>query len=102
MSLSAKAPGAASASSSSAGKKKAGSAAAAAAAAAKSAGTSVSMSAKKPDGAAQQIDHTASSSDLFARSVSMMAIAHVARGAGFDAVQRSAGDALVDILAKCT
>lgn len=42
-----------------------------------------------------------SSGDLFARSVSMMAVAHIARGVGFDAVQRSAGDALVDILAKC-
>lgn len=72
-------------------------------------GTSVSMSAKKSGDAAHlnlggesASSGAISSGDLFARSISMMAVAHIARGVGFDAVQRSAGDALVDILGKCT
>ncbi|TMW55479.1 hypothetical protein Poli38472_010361 [Pythium oligandrum] len=40
------------------------------------------------------------SAEHFARSVALMSVAHVARGVGFEAVQRSAGDALVEILAK--
>ncbi|TYZ58877.1 hypothetical protein PybrP1_007154 [[Pythium] brassicae (nom. inval.)] len=67
-------------------------------AAATTAGTSVSMSSKKPEASAG--DGAAASGELFARSVALMAAAHVARGAGFDALQRSAGDALVEILAK--
>lgn len=59
------------------------------------------MSLKKPD-AALGGDGAAASGELFARSVGLMAAAHAARGAGFDALQRSAGDALVEILAKCT
>lgn len=39
--------------------------------------------------------------DHFARNVALMSVAHVARSVGFDAVQRSAGDALAGILAKC-
>lgn len=87
-------------------KKKSGSAASKAGGA--HGGTSVSMSAKKPGDAAQGTGGESTSSgaissgDLFARSISMMAVAHIARGVGFDAVQRSAGDALVDILGKCT
>ncbi|KAF1316315.1 Transcription initiation factor, partial [Globisporangium splendens] len=83
---------------SSAGKKKASGSAASASG---GGGTSVSMSAKTA-GATGSADQASaiSSGDLFARSVSMMAVAHIARGVGFDAVQRSAGDALVDILAK--
>ncbi|DAZ95045.1 TPA: hypothetical protein N0F65_002779 [Lagenidium giganteum] len=70
-------------------------------AAAQGGGTSVSMSTKKAgDGVGEALAASASSGDVFARSIAMMALAHIARGAGFDAVQRSAGDALVDILAK--
>ncbi|GAB9471964.1 Transcription initiation factor [Globisporangium polare] len=85
-------------------KKKSGSAASKAGGA--HGGTSVSMSAKKPGDATQSAGGESascgaiSSGDLFARSISMMAVAHIARGVGFDAVQRSAGDALVDILGK--
>lgn len=39
------------------------------------------------------------SADQFARSVSLMAVAHVARGVGFESIQRSAGDAMAEILA---
>ncbi|KAJ0400516.1 hypothetical protein ATCC90586_009739 [Pythium insidiosum] len=40
------------------------------------------------------------SAEHFARSVALMSVAHIARGVGFDAIQRSAGDALVELLAK--
>ncbi|POM67953.1 hypothetical protein PHPALM_15948, partial [Phytophthora palmivora] len=64
-----------------------------------SSGTSVSMSKKAADG----LDGGAaglSSGDLFARNLSVMSVAHIARGVGFDAVQKSAADALTEILAK--
>ncbi|KUF90272.1 mannitol dehydrogenase [Phytophthora nicotianae] len=41
-----------------------------------------------------------SSGDLFVRNLSVMSVAHIARGVGFDAVQKSAADALTEILAK--
>ncbi|KAG6584579.1 Transcription initiation factor TFIID subunit 3 [Phytophthora cinnamomi] len=64
-------------------------------------GTSVSMS-KKADGGLDALGGAAglSSGDLFARNLSVMSVAHVARGVGFDAVQKSAADALTEILAK--
>ncbi|GLE03993.1 hypothetical protein PINS_up012904 [Pythium insidiosum] len=40
------------------------------------------------------------SAEHFARSVALMSVAHIARGVGFDAIQRSAGDALVELLAR--
>jgi histone H3/H4 len=36
----------------------------------------------------------------FARSIALMSAAHIARGVGFESVQRSAGDALAEILGK--
>ncbi|KAE9019965.1 hypothetical protein PR003_g13278 [Phytophthora rubi] len=64
-------------------------------------GTSVSMS-KKAGGGLDALGGSAglSSGDLFARNLSVMSVAHVARGVGFDAVQKSAADALTEILAK--
>lgn len=103
------ASGAASASSSSAPKKKASARSGAAGGAANSAGngggTSVSMrklgDPTGADAAAGAAYADGNSGDLFARNLSMMAVAHVARGVGFDALQKSAADALVDIFAKC-
>lgn len=68
-----------------------------------SGGTSVSMSKKAADGGLDALGSAAglSSGDLFARNLSVMSVAHVARGVGFDAVQKSAADALTEILAKC-
>lgn len=67
-------------------------------------GTSVSMSKKADGGGVDALGGAAglSSGDLFARNLSVMSVAHVARGVGFDAVQKSAADALTEILAKCT
>ncbi|KAG1701933.1 hypothetical protein DVH05_010423 [Phytophthora capsici] len=64
-------------------------------------GTSVSMS-KKADGTLDALGGAPglSSGDLFARNLSVMSVAHIARGVGFDAVQKSAADALTEILAK--
>jgi hypothetical protein len=66
-------------------------------------GTSVSMSKKAADGGLDALGSAAglSSGDLFARNLSVMCVAHVARGVGFDAVHKSAADALTEILAKC-
>ncbi|KUF85517.1 Transcription initiation factor TFIID subunit 3 [Phytophthora nicotianae] len=64
-----------------------------------SGGTSVSMSKKAADdplGGGAGL----SSGDLFVRNLSVMSVAHIARGVGFDAVQKSAADALTEILAK--
>ncbi|RLN54056.1 hypothetical protein BBJ29_008311 [Phytophthora kernoviae] len=60
------------------------------------------MSRKQADGASDAALNAAglSSGDLFARNLSVMALAHIARGVGFDAVQKSAADALSEILAK--
>lgn len=41
-----------------------------------------------------------SSGDLFARNLSLMSVAHIARGVGYTAVQKSAADVLAEILAK--
>ncbi|CAI5738171.1 unnamed protein product [Hyaloperonospora brassicae] len=69
-----------------------------------SGGTSVSMSKKAAaDGSLDALVGGAaglSSGDLFARNLSVMSVAHVANGVGFDAVQKSAADALAEILAK--
>lgn len=78
---------------------------AAAGAPAAAGGTSVSM--KKPADAAAEAAAAANAGsgtagDQFARGLSVMSVAHVARGVGFDALQKSATDALVDIFAKCT
>ncbi|RLN74533.1 hypothetical protein BBJ28_00009459 [Nothophytophthora sp. Chile5] len=94
----AKAKSGASASASSSARKKDGRKASAGAAAG---GTSVSMSSKKEADASASVDAALSSGDLFARNLSGMAVAHAARGVGFDAIQRTAADALTDILAKC-
>ncbi|RLN74625.1 hypothetical protein BBJ28_00012696 [Nothophytophthora sp. Chile5] len=94
----AKAKSGAAASSSASARKKDGRKASAGAAAG---GTSVSMSSKKEADASASADAALSSGDLFARNLSGMAVAHVARGVGFDAIQRTAADALTDILAKC-
>ncbi|ETM03651.1 hypothetical protein, variant 2 [Phytophthora nicotianae] len=64
-----------------------------------SGGTSVSMSKKAADDALGG-GAGLSSGDLFARNLSVMSVAHIARGVGFDAVQKSAADALTEILAK--
>ncbi|CAH0486873.1 unnamed protein product [Peronospora farinosa] len=65
-------------------------------------GTSVSMSKKGTDGGLDVLGGGGglSSGDLFARNLSAMSVAHVARGVGFDAVEKSALDALTEILAK--
>ncbi|KAL4101464.1 hypothetical protein PRIC1_005216 [Phytophthora ramorum] len=67
-----------------------------------STGTTVSMSKKAADGGLDALGGAAglSSGDLFARNLSVMSVAHIARGVGFDAVQKSAADALTEILAK--
>jgi hypothetical protein len=103
------ASGAAAASSTSAPKKKSSARSSAAGVAAGGAGgnggTSVSMrklgDPAAADAAAGAAGADGNSGDLFARNLSMMAVAHVARGVGFDALQKSAADALVDIFAKC-
>uniref|UniRef100_M4BRY6 Transcription initiation factor TFIID subunit 8 n=1 Tax=Hyaloperonospora arabidopsidis (strain Emoy2) TaxID=559515 RepID=M4BRY6_HYAAE len=60
------------------------------------------MSKKAADGSLDALGGAAglSSGDLFARNLSVMSVAHVAKGVGFDAVQKSAADALSEILAK--
>ena len=68
-------------------------------------GASVSMSKKGVDGGLDALGSGGSglsSGALFARNLSAMSVAHVARGVGFDAVEKSALDALTEIVAKCT
>ncbi|TDH71703.1 hypothetical protein CCR75_001102 [Bremia lactucae] len=63
-------------------------------------GTSVSMSKKAADDAMGSAA-SLSSGDLFVRNLSIMSVAHIARGVGFDAIQKSAADVLAEILGKC-
>ncbi|CEG40247.1 hypothetical protein L917_00159 [Plasmopara halstedii] len=62
-------------------------------------GTSVSMSKRAVDDALGTAAGL-SSGDLFARNLSLMSVAHIARGVGFEAVQKSAADVLAEILPK--
>ncbi|CAH0479872.1 unnamed protein product [Peronospora belbahrii] len=60
------------------------------------------MSKKTIDGGLDALGGAAglSSGDVFARNLSAMSVAHVARGVGFDTIQKSAVDALTEIMAK--
>jgi hypothetical protein len=42
-----------------------------------------------------------SQGDQFSRKIALMSVAHVAKGVGFDTIQKSAADALTEILARC-